>query len=84
MPVLVLEEPRLGQRRAIIASSCDPSLILAFWTTLLEEAQDAVHRLEEEGEEVLAAVERANLERLRRIAPLFGGPFGDGEEETRP
>jgi hypothetical protein len=80
MPVLVLEEPRLGHRHTIIASSCDPSLILAFWTTLLEEAQDAVHRLEGEGEEVLAVVERANLERLRRIAPLFGGHLPDGEE----
>jgi len=71
MPVLVLEEPRLG-RRAIIASSCDPEVIRAFWTSLLAEAEAAVQQFEEDGDEVLAAVERAELQRLRRIAALFG------------
>jgi len=70
MPVLVLEEPRLG-RRAIIASSCDPEVIRAFWTSLLTEAEAAVQQFEEDGDEVLAAVERAELQRLRRIAALF-------------
>jgi CRISPR/Cas system endoribonuclease Cas6 (RAMP superfamily) len=80
MAVLVLEEPRLGRRRAIIASSCDPEVIRAFWTSLLAEAEAAVQQFEENGEEVLAAVERAELQRLRRIACLFGGCLPDGEE----
>jgi len=68
---LVLEEPRLG-RRAVIASSRDPEVIRMFWVRLLSEAEDAVRSFEEGGDEILAAVERADLERLRRIAPLFG------------
>jgi hypothetical protein len=83
MAVLVLEEPRLGRRRAIIASSCDPEVIRVFWASLLVEAEEAVRQFEEDGEEVLAAVERAELERLRRIAGLFGGHLPDGEEATQ-
>jgi len=79
MPVLVLEEPRLG-RRAIIASSCDPEVLRIFWASLLREAEEAVTQLEEDGDEVLAAVERAELERLRRIATLFGGHLEDSQE----
>jgi hypothetical protein len=80
MPVLVLEEPRLGRRRAIIASTCDREVLRVFWACLLREAEEAVTQLEDTGDEVLAAVERAELERLRRIAGLFGGPLEDEEE----
>ena len=78
MPVLVLEEPRLG-RRAIIASCTDRHVICAFWSSLLTEAEEAVRQFEADGDEVLAAVERAELERLRRIAGLFGGHPSNGE-----
>jgi len=77
MPVLVLEEPRLG-RRHVIASSCDPEVLRIFWASLLREAERAITQLEDAGDEVLAAVERAELERLRRIATLFGGRLEDG------
>lgn len=79
MPVLVLEEPRLG-RRAIIASCTDRDVICAFWCSLLTEAEEAVREFEQAGDEVLAAFERAELERLRRIAGLFGGRLEDGQE----
>jgi hypothetical protein len=82
MAVLILEEPRLG-RRAIIATCTDREVISAFWASLLAEAEEAVRQFEEDGDEVLAAVERAELERLRRIAALFGGRLEDGEEANR-
>ena len=82
MPVLVLEEPRLG-RHAIIASTCDPEVLRTFWASLLREAERAVTQLEDAGDEVLAAVERAELERLRRIATLFGGHLENGREASR-
>jgi hypothetical protein len=73
MAILVLEEPRLGHKRAIIASSADPTLLRKFWAVVMAEAEAAVRCLERDGDDVLAAVERAELDRLRRMAPLFGG-----------
>jgi hypothetical protein len=73
MPILVLEEPRFGRRRAVIASSTNPILLREFWSVVIAEAEAAVRSLERDGEDVLAAVERAEPDRLRRMAPLFGG-----------
>jgi hypothetical protein len=74
MPLLVLEELRPGGS-AIIASSPDSAVIAQFWRCVLAEADATVAHLENTGDETLAALERAERDRLYRIAPLFGGPF---------
>ncbi|MCH7810785.1 MAG: hypothetical protein IH863_09420 [Chloroflexi bacterium] len=78
MPVLLLEEHRPGLSPVIIASSSDRFAIAAFWRAVLQESEDVVRSLEETGDEALAALERAERERLRRIAGLFGGE-GSGD-----
>ena len=77
MPVLLLEEHRPGLSPVIIATSSDRVVIAAFWQAVLQESEDVVRGLEETGDEALAALERAERERLLRIAGLFGGEVRD-------
>ena len=77
MPVLLLEEHRSGLSPVIIATSSDRDAIAAFWQAVLQESEDVVRSLEETGDEALAALERAERERLLRIAGLFGGEVRD-------
>ena len=77
MPVLLLEEHRPGLSPVIVATSSDHVAIAAFWQAVLQEAEDVVRNLEASGDETLAALERAERDRLRRIAGLFGGEVRD-------
>ena len=77
MPVLLLEEHRPGLSPVIIATSSDRQAIAAFWQAVLQESEEVVRALEETGDESLAALERAERERLHRIAGLFGGEVRD-------
>jgi hypothetical protein len=73
MALLVLEEPRLSRQRCIIASTANREAITTFWRSVLAEADATVIDLESHGDEIMAAVERAERDRLRRVAALFGG-----------
>ena len=77
MPVLLLEEHRPGLSQVIIATSSDSVAIAAFWQAVLQESEDVVRSLEETGDETLAALERAERDRLRRVAGLFGAEVSD-------
>lgn len=79
MAILLLEEHRRGLQPVIVASSSDRSVISAFWQAVLIEADETVRELEARGDETLAALERAERDRLRRVASLFGGEVQDHE-----
>lgn len=77
MAILLLEEHRPGLRPIMVASSSDRSVISAFWDAVLIEADATVKDWEARGDETLAALERAERDRLRRVAGLFGGEVRD-------
>ena len=72
MPILILEEPTLRSGRSIVATTTDRQVIAAFWRAVLAESAAVVEELEACGDEILAALERAEREKLQRVAPLFG------------